>query len=383
MVIPTTNISFSAISAELGGTPATSFSLSNADMRSLLSTGPATPGASIAVSSVNNAVYQTFTISANTADYVIYDALVALGWDPTITASRLNANVYITSPGPTVNTVVYGSSTPSAGLSTGALPTSANLGITLATAKVYVNGMGGGGGSGNPGANPSSQPGSPGLPGGVAISLTGGKAPISIVNNGTISGGGGGGGGGTGQFTTPAPCLSSDTEILLADNTTKLIKNIVPGDKLKTLTGEVGTVIKLNPTKLNKHRKILKLYASPNSKPLRITDDHELWIKDGFMERFGVYNYNGWLEHEFQAPSYNSGDRLYPMKSLLPNEEHTFATINGWVTTRCEWEVGSDPEEDVYCILMNKGVGFIADGFVVANDDFFEDELQGISWRGV
>lgn len=380
MAVPTTNVSFSAISLELGGNSTAEFSLSNGSMRSLLSTGPATPGAPISVSSVNNSVLTTFTISSNTADYNIYNALVALGWNPLVTGSRVNANLDITSPGPTVNTVVYGTTPTGAGIDTGLVPSTANLKITLATSKVYVTGMGGAGGDGGPGDSTGGAGAIAGTPGGDAIKIRGGTSPVTIVNNGTIGGGGGGGGGGRGVFT---PCLAGDTEILLADNTTKQIRDIVPGDKLKTLTGEVGTVIKLSPTKLQKHRKFLKLYSTPNSKPLRITDDHELWIKDGFIESFGVYNYNGWLEHELLAPSYNSGDRLYPMKPLLPNEEYTFATVDGWVTTKCEWETNSDPEEDVYCILMNTGVGFIADGFVVANDDFFEDELKGISWRGV
>jgi hypothetical protein len=33
--------------------------------------------------------------------------------------------------------------------------------------------------------------------------------------------------------------------------------------------------------------------------------------------------------------------------------------------------------------MLDKGVGFIADGFVVANDDWYDEELIGVSWKGV
>jgi hypothetical protein len=400
-MVATTNVSFAAISLELDGTPGTAFSMSNAFMRSTLSTGPSTPGTAISVSDVAGAIYKTFTISTNTANFNIYDALVAAGWT---NVKRATANVTLVSPSPTtaVQTVLYSSSTANAALESGSFPGSAPANVRIVTGvNTFIVGMGGAGGAGGiasapappvgpPGSpadtNYASDPGDPGLPGGHAIRLTS-AATYTIVNSGTIGGGGGGGGGGGDWDSTttfpPPPCLAADSQVLMYDGTTKNICDIVPGDKLKTLTGEIGTVLYLNPTTLKRHRKFVLLKTNENAKPLRITDDHELWIKDEIGERFGVYNYNCWLQDEIEVPSHKSGDPIYDMKILSPLGVHNFATVDGWSKTSCEWEINSDPEEPVYCIMLDKGVGFIADGFVVANDDWYDEELIGVSWKGV
>lgn len=395
-MVATTNVSFEAISLELDGTPGTAFSMSNAFMRSTLSTGPSTPGTAISISDVAGAFYKTFTISTNTANFNIYDAIIAAGWT---NVKRATANVTLVSPSPTtVQTVLYSSSTANAALESGSFPGAAPANVRIVTGvNTFIVGMGGDGGAGGsasaptppPGSstNYASDPGDPGLPGGHAIRLTS-AATYTIVNSGTIGGGGGGGGGGGDWDSTaapppPPPCLAADSQVLMYDGTTKNICDIVPGDKLKTLTGEIGTVLCLNPTTLKRHRKIVRLKTNENAKPLRITDDHELWIKDENGERFGVYNYNSWLQDEINTPSYKFGDPIYDMKILSPVGIHNFATVDGWSETSCEWEINSNPEEPVYCILLDKGVGFIVDGFVVGNDDWYDEELIGVSWKGV
>jgi hypothetical protein len=387
MPVPTTNISFSTLKSETEGVaPGLAspgeFSLSNGTFRSLLVSGPgATPGTAVSAGSANGAVFQTFTISTNTASYNIYNALVATGWSGSSPPGvKFKANVNITSPSPTIQTVVYAADTTTAALRTGSLPSFANLLIQTLHTNTFVVGMGGAGGGGATAVGPAaSENGSPGSPGGNAIFVEAGFA--NIVNQGHIGGGGGGGGGG-GNYTAPAPCLAADSQVLMYDGTTKNICDIIPGDKLKTLTGEIGTVLYLNPTTLKRHRKIVRLKINENAKPLRITDDHDLWIKDENRERFGVYNYNCWLQDEIDMPSYKSGDPI-DMKILSPLGIHNFATVDGWTETSCEWEINSNPEEPVYCIMLDKGVGFIADGFVVANDDWYDEELVGVSWKGV
>jgi len=396
-MVATTNVSFAAISLELDGTPGTAFSMSNAFMRSTLSTGPSTPGTAISVSDVAGAFYKTFTISTNTANYNIYDAIAAAGWTG---IKRATANVTLVSPSPTtVQTVLYSSSTANAALESGSFPGSAPANVRIVTGvNTFIVGMGGAGGAGGlasapvppSGTNYATDPGDPGSPGGHAIRLTS-AATYTIVNSGTIGGGGGGGGGGGDwdSATAPSPsppsppCLAADSQILMYDGTTKNICDIVSGDKLKTLTGEIGTVLYLNPTTLKRHRKIVRLKTNENAKPLRITDDHELWVKDETGERFGIYNYNSWLQDEIVLPSHKSGDPIYDMKILSPLGVHNFATVDGWTKTSCEWEINSDPDEPVYCIMLDKGVGFIADGFVVGNDDWYDKQLIGVSWKGV
>lgn len=399
-MVATTNVSFAELSLELDGSPGTAFSMSNAFLRSTLSTGPQTPGTAISISDVAGAIYKTFTISTNTANFNIYDALIAAGWT---NIKRATANVTLVSPSPTtVQTVLYSSTTANGALESGTFPGAAPANVRIVTGvNTFIVGMGGAGGNGGfasapappagpPGSSPSTNyardPGLPGLPGGHAIRLTS-AATYTIVNNGTIGGGGGGGGGGgdwdSTTTTPPPPCLSADSQVLMYDGTTKNICDIIPGDKLKTLTGEIGTVVSLNPTTLKKHRQIIRLKTHKNAKPLRITNDHELWIKDEKGERFGVYNYNSWLQDEISTPSYKSGDPIYDMKILSPSGVYNFATTNGWSKISCEWEINSDPNEPVYCILLDKGVGFIADGFVVANDDWYDKELIGVSWKGI
>ena len=392
-MVATTNVSLAAISLELDGSPGTAFSMSNAFMRSTLSTGPSTPGTAISASDVAGAIYKTFTISTNTANFNIYNALVEAGWTG---VKRATANVTLVSPSPTnlVQTVLYSSTTANGALESGTFPGAASANVRIVTGvNTFIVGMGGAGGAGGiasaPPAPPGgtntyeSVPGDPGSPGGHAIRLTS-TATYTIVNSGTIGGGGGGGGGGGDWDRNIAPpCLAADSQVLMYDGTTKNICDIVPGDKLKTLTGEIGTVLYLNPTTLKRHRKIVRLKTNENAKPLRITDDHELWIKDVNGEHFGVYNYNSWLQDEIDTPSYKSGDPIYDMKVLSPLGVHNFATVDGWTKTSCEWEINSNPEEPVYCIMLDKGVGFIADGFVVANDDWYDEELVGVSWKGV
>jgi hypothetical protein len=392
-MVTTTNVSFAAISLELDGTPGTAFSMSNAFMRSTLSTGPSTPGTAISITDVAGAFYKTFTISTNTANYNVYDAIVAAGWTGT---KKATANVTLVSPSPTtaVQTVLYSTSTANAALESGSFPGSAPANVRIVTGvNTFIVGMGGAGGAGGSanaptgspgsGTNYATDPGDPGSPGGHAIRLTS-AATYTIVNSGTIGGGGGGGGGGGDWDSASAPpCLAADSQVLMYDGTTKNICDIVSGDKLKTLTGEIGTVLYLNPTTLKRHRKFVLLKTNENAKPLRITDDHELWVKDETGERFGIYNYNSWLQDEIVSPSHKSGDLIYDMKILSPLGVHNFATVDGWTKTSCEWEINSDPDEPVYCIMLDKGVGFIADGFVVGNDDWYDEELIGVSWKGV
>ena len=243
-----------------------------------------------------------------------------------------------------------------------------------------MGGAGGNGGIGNSGSSEStgSYSGS-GMQGGTAIVT---QANTSIINQGNISGGGGGGAGGSGSYTSPPPCFAGDTLILMANGTKKRADELVENEVLMTLTGKGGILKKLHITKLGEHRRFINLQSSSDAKVLRITDDHDLWIDNGTEEKFGVYNYNGWLYEELQMYSYMSGDDLYDVEVLLPYRDYKFAvnTKDGWVNTKAKWELNSDPNEDVYCIEMDSGMAFIGNDFVICNQDWLDVENDNIHW---
>lgn len=105
------------------------------------------------------------------------------------------------------------------------------------------------------------------------------------------------------KTTCTNPCLHPDTEVLMANDSTKKIKDIVPGDKIKsynTSTGEfeITTVIWSGKTKEN--TKIIKLHNK-----LICTPDHLIYDpeKDCYVEAqncTGLYEYRDKI-HEVEG----------------------------------------------------------------------------------
>ncbi len=117
-----------------------------------------------------------------------------------ISAATMNYNVAVAAGNPTraisvslqiQNVLVGSTSTASAALTTGALPTGSTFTLTNAGSIIGAGGAGGSGGNGGGGGTPRSCS-RDGLPGGPAISLT---LNATISNTGSIFGGGGGGAG--------------------------------------------------------------------------------------------------------------------------------------------------------------------------------------------
>ena len=123
------------------------------------------------------------TISADAANYNLYNAAIATGWDG---ASPVDVTVTISS-----GVVVYATSTGSYAFRTGTgWPVSSTLKLIN---NGYIIGKGGAGGHGDPTLTSGSN-------GGPAFNA---EYAITVTNNGTIGGGGGGGAGGNnGSITT-------------------------------------------------------------------------------------------------------------------------------------------------------------------------------------
>jgi hypothetical protein len=132
-------------------------------------------------------------ISANTAEYNVYSAAIAAGWNGT---DKLTANVIIST-----GNYVYSSSTSKYAIDTG--PSA--LWPSGSDIRIYNNGIiaaqGGTGGHGGNASSGTARSGAVGFNGGNALRL---DITTSIANYGTIaSGGGGGGGGGGNRNNTP------------------------------------------------------------------------------------------------------------------------------------------------------------------------------------
>ena len=183
MAVPTTNVTFTSIQTEFGGS--TPISLSEYQ-GALTGTGQATtalPSGQISVSDIRGQISRfTFNISGNVNNINLRTSAVSAGWN-----QQAHVVAYIVT-----GAIVSATSTLAAALSiTGTFP----QGVTLIIQSgAYVVGKGGNGGNGsswlsNNTGTPSTSGGGGG--GGIAVSTN-----VTIYNYGTIAGGGGGGGGG-------------------------------------------------------------------------------------------------------------------------------------------------------------------------------------------
>jgi hypothetical protein len=83
-------------------------------------------------------------------------------------------------------------------------------------------------------------------------------------------------------------CLHPDTQITLSDNTTKKIKDIMPGDIVKTINEETGyvenkPVVKLHHN-LNKGEQMYEIEMD-NGDILKITGNHKVKLVDGSWKK--------------------------------------------------------------------------------------------------
>ena len=190
-------LAISTISDEFGGTVPHSLSeyyrgaglVPTSPQNSLIPSSGALPMSSFYGSADRPVI--PLVISADTTNYDAYTNFINSPAYPSYVAGLSTISITV-NPG-----VVVGSTTPATyALS---IPSAFNPGdgVTL-TNNGTIAGKGGNGGSGGGSTNPTT-PGSPGAAGGNALYV---NRPVTITNNGFLSGGGGGGGGGGTGGTT-------------------------------------------------------------------------------------------------------------------------------------------------------------------------------------
>jgi len=182
---------------------------------------------------------------------------------------------------------------------------------------------------------------------------------------------------------------------LMADYKWKEIKDIQVGDPVYTLSGKIADVVENKPVPVSKGRRMMSIYRQGAYKPLRFSDDHDLWIRDNNgVERWGVYNYNWWLledrgydeSSEENFPGESPYDYEHIGKATMPllyGEQYDFATIDGWETTQAMWDSEQDPEEIIYGLLIQSGGGYIVDGFVGISQWCRTDDIRDVKWQGI
>lgn len=181
----------------------------------------------------------------------------------------------------------------------------------------------------------------------------------------------------------------------MGDYTWKSIKIIEAGDYVISMSGNPVEVLENKPVLLSMGRRMMSLYRRGSDKPLRFSDDHDLWIKDSNgIERWGVYNYNWWLledrgydeSTEEGFPGENPYDYEHIGKATMPllyDMDYLFATVDGWEKTRATWDSEQDPDEIIYGLLLKTGGGYIVDGFIGISQWCKSDDIKDIKWNGL
>ena len=154
-----------------------------------------------------------------------------------------------------------------------------------------------------------------------------------------IAGGGGGGGG----------CFISDTDVTLADGTTKAIQDITIGDRVIGQDGSINTVTDTYQPLLGDR----PLYSINNTEAF-VTGGHPFLDTDG----------------HWRAIDTEEAKRDNPTLTVLPlTVGDTIVTTDGTLTVTSITATAADPETQLYNFRTDNTNTFIADGFVVHNKD--------------
>ena len=160
----------------------------------------------------------------------------------------------------------------------------------------------------------------------------------SITSQQVLAGGGGGGGGG---------CFISDTDVTLADGTTKAIQDITIGDRVIGQDGSVNTVMDTYQPLLGDR----PLYSLNNSDAF-VTGGHPFLDTDG----------------NWRAIDIEEAQRDNPTLPVLPLAiGDTIVTTDGTLTITSITATAADPDTQLYNFRTDNTNTFIADGFVVHN----------------
>ena len=176
----------------------------------------------------------------------------------------------------------------------------------------------------------------------------------------------------------------------MADYSWKNIIDVKTGDFVISMHGLPERVLQLETTTLTRGRRMMEVKRAGTDKPLRFSDDHEMWIRDtDGIERWGTYNWNWWLyedEDLDEAGDYAACDPFaFENESIamIYGRAYDWATIDGFESLVAEYPLEQDPDETIYSLILAKGGGYIVDGFVGNVQWCTKIDTDGFSWDGL
>lgn len=171
---------------------------------------------------------------------------------------------------------------------------------------------------------------------------------------------------------SPSSCVAENTMIWMWDGGHRQACRIRLGDVLRTPTGEGGKVIAVQRVPLDTRRKMLWVGGR-----LRITDDHDFFVKDPdetYMG-WGTHNIEEWRR---EAEELNTGD-VGAIELPLQNE-FLYASTDGWEKPHIIVDEDAEPNEWVYGFSLDSGIGFFAERFLVISTNCSPDDMEGFTW---
>lgn len=163
-------------------------------------------------------------------------------------------------------------------------------------------------------------------------------------------------------------CLLKGAPILMADNTTKNIEDVVIGDVVQSLIGPTE-VIGLKETILGTRRHVMSL-----NDVLFMSDDHRIWTKNGDYQDWGTYNYGQWLS-EKERLEYEADE---PFVLTLASQQ--LAHVEGWKWMKPKYHFEYDENTPLHTLRTKSG-SYIAGGFVIVAES--KDKPIAADWQGL
>ncbi len=158
-------------------------------------------------------------------------------------------------------------------------------------------------------------------------------------------------------------CFTFDSNVLMADNSSKLISEVKVGDTVLTVNGP-QRVWGVDTPVLGEGRKLLSF----NGK-CKTSDEHSFWSKDSETNRefWATRNLSGW-QKEAECDKGPNFDGILPIDLTDVETEYEVATIDGWdtVKTTVEEEL-SVPDLQLYNLRLEGGGSYFVDGYLVSS----------------
>ena len=163
----------------------------------------------------------------------------------------------------------------------------------------------------------------------------------------------------------------------MVDGSEKPIEQIVPGDKVLGLKGP-ARVTRCHHTRLGSGRTMMRLDSEAHEMPLRLSDDHDLWVRIGSRQGWGTFNHAHW-----QLEAIAEGSLDVPAVDLRPLGQATVACPTGWITVRPWFEPQPDGDEVIWSLSVEDGGSFMANGLVVIASHCRPSDIEGVAWNGL